>query len=298
MLTTNDVKKIRGIYPAAPGHWVGDGFAVRSMFSYGDLGRELSPFLMLDYAAPKTFSAADRQRGVGWHPHRGFETVTIALQGEIEHRDTAGHEGRIGAGDVQWMTAGSGTLHEEFHSRDFTRRGGTFEMLQLWVNLRAQDKSAPPAYQPLTAEIVPAVNLPDDGGTLRVIAGEYQGRRGPARTFTPMDVWTLDIKAGRRFDFSLPAGRTAALALLRGSVAVNGSPNASGPATIVLEREGTGLHVESHQDSAVLILSGEVIEEPIAGYGPFVMNTNAEIGAAIADFRNGRFGQIPEEAAP
>ncbi len=189
------MRKVLAVHDPNPPHWVGDGFPVRSIFSYDDLGREtLSPFLMLDYAAPRNFEPATVRRGVGEHPHRGFETVTIVYQGELEHRDSAGNGGRIGPGDVQWMTAASGIIHEEFHSEKFTRSGGRMEMMQLWVNLPAKDKMSPPRYQTLLERDIPSVSLPDGAGRLRVIAGEFAGHQGPAKTFTPINVWDLRIE--------------------------------------------------------------------------------------------------------
>jgi redox-sensitive bicupin YhaK (pirin superfamily) len=182
------MKNILGIYSNPHGHWVGDGFPVRSLFTYDSLGSHISPFLLLDYAGPAQFEPTDTPRGVGQHPHRGFETVTIVYKGEVEHRDSTGNGGVIGPGDVQWMTAASGILHEEFHSREFTRTGGPFEMVQLWVNLPAKDKMAAPGYQGIQDKDIPQVALPDGAGSVRVIAGDYQGTRGPAHTFTPIDV--------------------------------------------------------------------------------------------------------------
>ncbi|MEL0029082.1 MAG: pirin family protein, partial [Perlucidibaca sp.] len=205
------MKQILGVRGNLQQHWVGDGFPVRSLFSYDSLGRELSPFLLLDYAGPHDFAPAARPRGVGQHPHRGFETVTIVYDGEVAHRDSAGNGGIIGPGDVQWMTAGAGILHEEFHSPAFTASGGPLEMVQLWVNLPAKDKMTTPGYQGITAADIPSVALPDDAGRVRVIAGAYAGHAGPARTFSAMDVWDVRLNAGKRADLSLPAGRTLAL---------------------------------------------------------------------------------------
>ena len=204
------MKKILGVYRAPRPHWVGDGFPARSLFSYNSHGRDLSPFLLLDYAGPHRFAPAAQPRGVGQHPHRGFETVTIVYEGEVEHRDSTGAGGKIGPGDVQWMTAASGILHEEFHSRDFTRAGGTLEMVQLWVNLPAQNKMAAPGYQTLLAADIPSVELPDRAGRVRVIAGEFDGHRSPARTFTPMDVWDVRLNAGKPAEFTLPASSGSA----------------------------------------------------------------------------------------
>jgi redox-sensitive bicupin YhaK (pirin superfamily) len=287
------MKKILGVHDAPERHWVGDGFPVRSMFSYDGLGRQLSPFLLLDHAGPMTFEPAERPRGVGQHPHRGFETVTIVYEGEVEHRDSTGAGGKIGPGDVQWMTAASGILHEEFHSRELTRNGGTLEMVQLWVNLPAKDKMSAPRYQTLLAGDIPSVPLPDGAGTVRVIAGEHAGRRGPARTFTPIDAWDVRLKRGHSAGFALPEGRTLALAVLHGTVLVNDEAIAREGQLAVLDRAGRDVSLEANGDATVLVLSGEPIDEPVVGHGPFVMNTRQEIQQAIDDFNGGRFGQIP-----
>jgi len=217
-----NMKKVLGAYSAPRPHWVGDGFPVRSLFGYDGLGKHLSPFLLLDHAAPTSFEPASRPRGVGQHPHRGFETVTIVYQGEVEHKDSTGAGGLIGPGDVQWMTAGGGILHEEFHSRAFTERGGTIEMVQLWVNLPAKDKMAAPGYQTLLDADFPSVQLPEGAGWVHVIAGAFDGHRGPARTFTAMDVWDIRIGQGGIGRFDAQEGYTLALVVLRGTVLVNG----------------------------------------------------------------------------
>ena len=286
------MKKILGTYRAPQGHWVGNGFPVRSLFSYDSHGKHLSPFLLLDYAGPAAFKPTDQPRGVGQHPHRGFETVTIVYEGEVEHRDSTGAGGKIGPGDVQWMTAASGILHEEFHSREFTRSGGTLEMVQLWVNLPASDKMAAPGYQTLLDRDIPAVALPDDAGKLRVIAGDYAGHRGPAHTFTPINVWDIRLNQGHDARFSVPEGHTLAIVVLRGTVQVNGVQIARDAEMVMLDRAGSDVLLEANSDATVLLLSGEPIDEPIVGHGPFVMNSAAEIDQAIADFNNGRFGRM------
>lgn len=286
------MKKILGLYSAPRSHWVGDGFPVRSLFSYNTQGQHLSPFLLLDYAGPAQFAPAQKKRGVGVHPHRGFETVTLVYQGEVDHRDSTGAGGHIGPGDVQWMTAASGILHEEFHSEAFTRQGGTLEMVQLWVNLPAKDKSSPPGYQTLLDADIPVVPLADNAGRVRVIAGELAGRRGPARTFTPMNVWDIRLNRDGVARLTVPDGHTLALVVLHGTVLVNGSEIAREAQMAVLERAGGDITLEANSDATLLLLSGEPIDEPIVGYGPFVMNTQAEIAQAIADYENGRFGKI------
>ena len=284
------MKKVLGLYGNRSPHWVGDGFPVRSLFSYGTLGSHASPFLLLDYAGPAMFGAGERQRGVGEHPHRGFETVTIVSQGEVEHRDSTGAGGRIGPGDVQWMTAGSGILHEEFHSQAFARQGGTLEMVQLWVNLPARDKMTAPRHQTLANADIPVVDLPGAAGSLRVIAGEYQAHRGPARTFTPIDVWDLRLEAGKAVELELPEGRNAAIVVLRGTVRVNDQQLTREATMALLDRAGRRVRLEANPSATVLLLSGEPIDEPIVGHGPFVMNSEQEIAQAFADYNGGRFG--------
>jgi redox-sensitive bicupin YhaK (pirin superfamily) len=286
------MKKILGVYSAPRQHWVGDGFPVRSMFTYDTLGKHISPFLLLDHAGPMKFEPAKKPRGVGEHPHRGFETVTIVYEGEVEHRDSTGAGGKIGPGDVQWMTAASGILHEEFHSHEFTRKGGTLEMVQLWVNLPAKDKMAAPAYQTLLDADIPEVLLPDNAGKVRVIAGEYAGHRGPAHTFTPIDAWDVRLNQGHTTEFVVPHDRTLALIVLRGTVQVNGTQVAREAQMVLFDRAGDAIAVEANSDAVLLLLGGEPIDEPIAGYGPFVMNSEEEIQQAVADFNSGRFGRM------
>lgn len=292
-------KMILGVRPNPPGHWVGDGFPVRSLFSYDGLGREaLSPFLMLDYAAPASFSPSLKARGVGEHPHRGFETVTIVYSGEVAHRDSAGNSGLIGPGDVQWMTAASGILHDEFHSPAFTSQGGVLEMAQLWVNLPARHKMAPPRYQTILQSQIPEVMLP--GARVRVIAGSLGATSGPALTFSEINVWDVRLLPGADVTLPVPAGHNAAIALLRGTLNVNGVQRVAAPAIVVLDVAGdvitvsdTGTASGDSGGAQLLLLSGVPLDEPVVGYGPFVMNSRAEIEAAMRDFQAGRFGRMP-----
>ncbi|MBE9608150.1 pirin family protein [Chitinilyticum piscinae] len=286
------MKRILGKHRPPPRHWVGDGFPVYAHFNYGNHGRLLSPFLMLDYAAPHDFAPATTPRGVGIHPHRGFETVTIAYQGEIAHRDSTGQGGIIGPGDVQWMTAAAGILHEEFHSPAFTASGGTLEMVQLWVNLPAKDKLRPPGYQAISATRIPEATLPDAAGIARLIAGELAGMHGPARTHSPMQVWDLRLKAGSRCTLPAQEGWSVGLLVLRGAVSVHGC-SAAANELVILDQQGDQVSLEAADDSTLLWLSGAALQEPVAGYGPFVMNTRAEIEQAIDDFNSGRFGTLP-----
>jgi len=286
------MKKILDIHKAPPGHWVGDGFPVRTVLSYQDGGAQFSPFLLLDYAGPAPFLPSEEPRGVGEHPHRGFEAVTIVYQGEVEHRDSAGNQGRIGPGDVQWMTAASGVVHEEKHSRDFCRQGGTLEMVQLWVNLPAKDKTSPPGYQTLLDRQIPRVILAEGIGTVRVIAGGLEGLKGPARTFTPIHLWDLRVKGGRRAELPLPEGHTTILFILRGKVELGLSRTAGEADLVLLSRDGEGIVFDAREDASILVLSGKPIDEPVVGHGPFVMNTQEEIQQAIEDYRTGRMGRI------
>ena len=277
-------------------HWVGDGFPVRSIFSYNDPGKEMSPFLLLDYAGPENFPPSPHRRGVGAHPHRGFETVTIVYSGEVEHRDSSGGGGTIGPGDVQWMTAASGLVHEEFHSPAFAKRGGPFEMIQLWVNLAAKDKKAPPSYQGITDKDIPRVELPAGGGFVRVIAGEYQDRHGPARSFSPMNVWDMRLKSGAREDFKVPSGWTTALFVLHGGIRLGTGETVGEAELAILARDEEVFAIEALEDTTILLLNGQPIPEPVVGMGPFVMNTQAEIEEAMADYRSGRMGRLAARA--
>ena len=288
-------KRIIDVTKAPGRHWVGDGFPVHGMFGYNGEGvAERSPFLMLDYAAPMEFTPnVGYRRGVGQHPHRGFETVTIVYAGEVEHKDNKGGGGVIGPGDVQWMTAGGGILHEEYHSEGFSKSGGPFEMVQLWVNLPAKDKMAPAAYQPLLDKDIPAIALPGGRGTVRVIAGEFavdaEVGKGPGTTFTPMNVLDIRLKGGQSYDFAQPEGWTTLVLVLDGTVQVNGDTVLRAAEMATLSTDGTGLHIEANGDAKVLILAGEPIDEPVVGYGPFVMNSQAEIIRAVNDFNSGKF---------
>ena len=286
------MKTVLGRYSNPNRHWVGDGFPVRSLFSYSSLGAHISPFLLLDFAGPHYFEPASTPRGVGSHPHRGFETVTIVYEGEVSHRDSTGKGGTIGPGDVQWMTAAGGILHEEFHSTGFTKSGGPFRMIQLWVNLPAKDKMSAPGYQSIVSADIPVVALPDGTGKARIIAGDFGGARGPARTFTPINVWDLRLHGGATLALDLPEGHTSALVVLSGHITLEGGHEAGEAEMLLLSREGRGIALSADGDATVLVLTGEPIDEPIAGYGPFVMNSEAEIREAVDDFNSGQFGQM------
>ena len=286
-------KKILGTHSAATPHWVGDGFPVHGMFGYTGDTKRISPFLLLDYAAPTRFEPTTHRRGVGQHPHRGFETVTIVYAGEVEHRDSTGAGGVIGPGDVQWMTAGSGIVHEEFHSSAYAQAGGPFEMAQLWVNLPAKDKMAKPGYQGITGAQIPAVALPDGAGTVRVIAGTYAGKKGPARTFTPLNVWDVRLEAGKTVDLSQEEGWTVQVVVMAGAVQLNGDTVVRAKQMATLSTAGRDVTIMAAENAKVLVLAGEPIDEPVVGYGPFVMNTREEIAQAVEDFNAGKFGRVP-----
>ena len=287
------MKAIRQIVRDVRPHWVGDGFPVRSLFSYHS-GSDFDPFLLLDYAGPFDFTPAEAKRGVGEHPHRGFETVTIVYQGELEHRDSSGSHGSIGPGDVQWMTAASGVVHEEFHSERFSREGGTLEMVQLWVNLPANEKMSSPRYQGILDAQIPQAPLADGAGTVRVIAGEFQGVHGPAKTVTPINVWDLQLIAGRSAELRVPGGQTALLVVQKGSVRVNDSTDLKAVELALFERDGDDVKLHAPTDASAMLLTGEPLNEPVVGQGPFVMNTREEIQQAVLDYNAGRMGRLEE----
>jgi redox-sensitive bicupin YhaK (pirin superfamily) len=285
-------KEVLGVFEAGSHHWVGDGFPVYNLFPSSGVEGQIDPFLMLDYVSPYKFGPSKKPRGVGEHPHRGFETVTIAYQGSVDHRDSAGNAGTIHPGDVQWMTAASGVVHEELHERKFTENGGTFEMIQLWVNLPKAYKMSAPRYQGIAAAEIPTVYW-GSGASGRVIAGELDGVRGPAKTFTPINLFDIRLAAGSRVELNLPVGHQGGLVLLRGDLLVNSLEPVAGEAQLVLlGREGGSVLLEAKADSVVLALSGEPIGEPVASRGPFVMNTEAELRQAMEDYRAGRMGHL------
>ena len=282
------MKKIAHILNSAAPHWVGNGFHVNNLFIYEQAAEALSPFLMLDYGAPKQFAPSTQPRGVGQHPHRGFETVTVAYQGEIEHHDSEGNKGVIGPGDVQWMTAASGIVHEEWLNPPFNARGGVLEMAQLWVNLPAKDKMTPPRYQEIVNAQIPAITA-EGGARVRVIAGQFAGVSGPAMTYSPINVWDVQMKATQSLDLTVEAGDTTLFAVLKGSVRVNGADSIASPALVILDRDGTLAKLEALEDASVLVLNGEPLNEPVVGYGPFVMNSQTDIMQAMRDFQSGKF---------
>ena len=273
-------------------HWVGNGFPVRTLFSYSTLGPTVSPFLLFDYVSPKEFLPTEERLGVGEHPHRGFETVTIIYTGEVEHRDSSGGGGKIGPGDVQWMTAASGLVHDEFHSQEFARQGGTFEVVQLWVNLPARNKMSPPRYQDILNDQIPFRELSDRQGSIRVIAGKCGDLTGPAMTFTPIHLWDLRLKNKKPLNLTVPDGYTTLLAVLRGTVQINDSQIIKTAEVGVFDRTGDHIRIESSENATALLLCGEPIDEPIVGSGPFLMNTQTEINQAIDDYQSGKMGHV------
>ncbi|MBV7261335.1 pirin family protein [Photobacterium sp. 2_MG-2023] len=286
------MKKLSFIKKSNGNHWVGDGFPVRGIFSYADIAQEMSPFLLMDYAGPAYFPPTTNKLGVGQHPHRGFETVTIVYDGGVSHRDSSGAGGTIEPGDVQWMTAASGIIHEEYHSPAFAQSGGAFEMVQLWVNLPAKDKMTSPSYQGITNAEIPEASLPDDAGIARIIAGSYEHTTGPASTFTPMNVWDLRLKANHHVSFQLPEGHTTALFILKGKVKIEDKHLVHEAELAVMEREGDVFSFSVEEETTALLLNGAPLNEPVVGHGPFVMNTREEISQAIFDYNNGQFGKI------
>lgn len=287
------IKKVAHVYKGAAPHMVGDGFKVQNLFPNGNrmIGKQLSPFFLLDYAAPSYFPPSDQPRGVEEHPHRGFETVTIAYQGALQHRDSGGNAGRIGPGDVQWMTAASGVVHEEKHDEEFTKTGGTLEMVQLWVNLPKAHKMDQPRYQSLLKEDIPVVRY-EDGSYVRVIAGEWEGQPGAAKTFTPLNLFDIQLKAGKTIQLHLKDGYNTGLVVMKGEVNINDSHHANGVEIAVFEQAGETITITAVQDASLLLLNGEPIQESIFAYGPFVMNTKEEIVTAIDDFNNGKMGRL------
>ncbi len=286
------MKKLEHIQKSLGRHWVGDGFPVRTIFTYNDLAPKISPFLLMDYGGPTEFTSTDHIRGVDEHPHRGFETVTIVYNGEVEHRDSAGGGGLIKAGDVQWMTAASGLVHEEKHSEAFAKAGGPFEMVQLWINLPKKNKMDKPKYQGIKVETTPTVPLEKNTGTLRIIAGDYAGQRGPAKTFSEINMWDVRLNKNGTAKFEVTAGHTCTFFVLSGKVKLGSGQNVNEAELAVLDTSGSYFVIDAVEESKILVLTGEPLNEPIVGQGPFVMNTEDEIRQAFADYQKGKMGQI------
>ncbi len=288
------VKNVERIVAPPPRHWVGDGFNVHGFFPHGPLtGARMSPFFLLDYNALTNFPPREQPFGVGPHPHRGFETVTIAYKGKVAHHDSRGGGGVIGEGDVQWMTAGSGLLHKEYHEQEYNRQGGPFQMVQLWVNLPAKDKMTEPKYQAITNAEMGRVKLPG-GGEVEIIAGEFAGVKGPATTFSPVHLYNLKLKKGETLELDYPAGYTTAILAVEGSATFNGAETLPTDHLALFARDGEHITVNAIDDSVLLVMSGEPLNEPIAQYGPFLMNTQEEIAQAIHDYQSGKFGYLAD----
>ena len=288
-------RSVEAVIAPPPPHMVGDGFRVHNFFpGTKQIGKtRMSPFFMLDYGSKIDFSPKDEPRGVGVHPHAGFETVTIAYHGKVAHHDSAGNSGIIGEGDVQWMTAGSGLLHKEYHEEEFSKKGGPFQMVQLWVNLPAKDKKTKPKYQEITNNKMGKYNLPGEKGFVEVIAGEYSGVKGPATTFTPIHAYNARLKKDAKLDLNFPKEYNTGMLVIEGNVKVNGI-NAHADHFVLLKNDGEDISIETTEDSIILILSGEPINEPIVAYGPFVMNTWEEIEQAVNDVNAGKFGVLAD----
>lgn len=288
------MKKVEKIVAPPPRHWVGDGFNVSGFFPHGPMSAErMSPFFLLDYNAKMNFAPREEPYGVGPHPHRGFETVTIAYKGKVAHHDSRGGGGVIGEGDVQWMTAGGGLLHKEYYEQEFSRAGGEFQMVQLWVNLPAKDKMTEPKYQAIANGEMGRVKLPN-GGEVEIIAGEFGGMKGPATTFTPVHLINLKPKAGETIELEFPAEFTTAILAIEGSAKINDAEKLPTDHLALFERDGESFKIEALEDSILLLMSGEPLNEPIAQYGPFLMNTQIELAEAIEDYRAGKFGYLAD----
>ncbi|PKP40186.1 MAG: short-chain dehydrogenase [Bacteroidetes bacterium HGW-Bacteroidetes-13] len=289
-------KKIEVVIPPREPHFVGDGFRVHNFIpsAYRLDMQRMSPFIMLDYNSKFYFPPTDTPRGVGVHPHRGFETVTIAYKGKVAHHDSSGGGGIIGEGDVQWMTAASGVLHKEYHEENFSKQGGDFQMVQLWVNLPAKDKMSKPKYQAIENKNINRFILENKGGEIEVIAGEHKGINGAASTFTPVNMLNAKLNKGAKTDFSFPENHNSALLVIEGSIRVNEVEQVPTDHFVLFENDGESFTIEALENTVFLVLSGEPIQEPIAAQGPFVMNTKAEIIQAINDFNMGKFGFLED----
>jgi len=288
-------RTIERVFRGAPDHWVGNGFHVSNYFpSATDFEKRMSPFFLLDYQKPEEYVPTTKRRGVGTHPHRGFETVTIAFQGSVAHHDSAGNGGVIRPGEVQWMTAGSGILHNEYHEESFAKAGGVLHMIQIWVNLPRRHKLAAPNYQALTGAAIKETALPDGKGLVRVISGAFEATKGPASTFTPAHMLDLRLNAGARVRLPTPKDFNTALLVLQGKVKANGSAAVSDGQFVLFKNDGDEVVIEALGDSTLMFLSGAPIDEPLVHYGPFVMNTTDEINQAIDDFNNGKFGRLAD----
>jgi redox-sensitive bicupin YhaK (pirin superfamily) len=289
-------KPVEHVFAPPPPHMVGDGFRVHNFFPNGyKIGsKRMSPFFLLDYNSKIDFSPREEPRGVGVHPHRGFETVTIAYKGKVAHHDSSGNRGVIGEGDVQWMTAGSGVLHKEYHEENFSKSGGPFQMIQLWVNLPSKYKMTRPSYQAITLNQMGKYDIPGDGGRVEVIAGNYKGVKGPVTSFSPIEMYNIHLKKGASLAIELPPDFNTGLLIVEGNVTINEKDKAPADHFVLFKNEGEEIALQAEEDSLLLLLSGESINEPLAAYGPFLMNTNEELEQAYADLRAGKFGVLED----
>ncbi len=287
-------KNVQEVMSPPPPHMVGDGFRVHNYIPGLVSMPRMNPFIMMDYNSPHYFPPSETPPGVGVHPHRGFETVTIAYQGKVSHHDSAGNSGTIGEGEVQWMTAASGVLHKEYHEREFAKNGGVFQMVQLWVNLPAKDKMSPPRYQALTRADIQTVELESGNGKVEIIAGEFNGVKGPAKTFSPVTLMNAFLPENGTVSFTFPQHDHTAFVIISGKVKINATEIASANQLVIFHDDGEEISISAIEESVVLILNGEPIPEPIAAYGPFVMNTREEIIQAYQDFQLGKFGQLED----
>lgn len=293
MSSVTPYRRLQHVYPPPGLHWVGDGFRVLGFLqAYPALEAGMNPFLLLDYHPPYEYPPSKSRRGVGTHPHRGFETITLAFEGAVAHHDSAGGGGEIGPGDVQWMSAASGVLHQEYHAASFAARGGAFHMAQLWLNLPARHKMGPPTYHAILDEEIPRVPLASGLGYVRVVAGEYQGTQGPGRPFTPVAIYDIQLQAGAYCPVSLPASFNVGLLAMEGAARVNETTALPTHHFAHFEPSPGDILIQTETPARLLLLAGEPIDEPVVSYGPFVMNTMAEIEAAVTDFSSGKFGSL------
>lgn len=290
------IKSIDAILPPPAPHMVGDGFRVHNFFpSYSKIGIQgMSPFFLLDYNSKVVINPSETPKGVGVHPHRGFETVTIAYHGKVAHHDSTGNSGVIGEGDVQWMTAGSGILHKEYHEKEFSKKGGLFQMVQLWVNLPSKYKMISPKYQGIENKDMGKYLLPENKGVIEIIAGSYKGIKGPAATFTPACMFNARLRAGAAAEFDFKENYNTGLLIIEGEIKINDSKTVSEDNFVLFKHEGELIRIEAIKDSIVLILSGEPINEPLVSHGPFLMNSEAEIQEAFDDYYSGKFGFLED----
>lgn len=293
--TNGKYRGIEGVYSPTNTHMVGNGFRVMNFFPNGKGFEErMSPFFLLDFNAEVNFPPSEISRGVGVHPHRGIETITFAYKGSVAHHDSAGNSGVIHPGDVQWMTAGGGVLHKEYHEKNFDRQGGAFEMVQLWINLPKKHKMTPAKYQSILHKNKPTFNLPNKGGSVHVVAGEFKGLRGIAQSFSPVNIYDFHLNENGIIEFNLPANFNSCILVIDGAITINETTAVPENHYVQLKNEAGEIHIKASRKSILLVLSGEPLNEPYVSYGPFVMNTEDEIKQAIEDYNAGKFGYLAD----